>query len=143
MDYPIRLVIFIIGCVLVFGAVLFWISYSPIKRRLWKAKPADMFYKKIYKVVRNADFFLVNNLVFKSGDEVVCTVPHVIGGDKFLYLISEYYCDGCLEARGEDRSWICYFRDGTKSNISNLIYANQKMVGDFSLRLGFSQNMIK
>lgn len=143
MEYPVRLTIFIIALTLLLGAVLAWILYGPIKHYVWKLKPEDMFYKKVYKVVRNTDFYLVNNLTFKSGDEVVSVVPHVIGGNKFLYLISEYYCDGCLEARGDDRSWICYFRDGTKSNVSNPIYANKKLVSDFSLRLGFSKDMIK
>ncbi|MCQ2772528.1 MAG: hypothetical protein MJ238_04555 [Bacilli bacterium] len=143
MEYPVRLTIFVIACILVFGACLFWILYSPIKHFVWKKKPNDMFYKKVYKVVRNTDFYLVNNLKFKTGEGSFTIVPHVIGGNKYLYLITEYYYDGCLEARGDDRSWIYYPRDGKKQNVSNPIFANKKMLSDFIIRLGFSQSMVK
>lgn len=143
MDYSVKLTIYILSAITVFGLLVFWIVYSPIKHYLWSTKSKDMFYKKVYNVARNLDLYLVNGLDIKVGDEIHAHIDHLIGGDKYLYLITTYYYDGCLEARGDDRSWIYYAKNGTKSNVSNLIFANQKTVNAFSIRTGFPSNMIK
>ena len=142
MAYAVELSVFIVSAVVV-GAVFIYLFFGPaIKRFLYKRWTIQMYYKKIYKVALDEDFYLINSFSNKTADEDEFHIDHILIGDKFIYCIRDRYYPGARKAKEEDSSWIFYDRkhkDGVQ--IQNPLRINEIRVQMMSLMSGLNQKL--
>ncbi len=143
MTYEVRLTIYIVAAIITGGLLIAWLIYTPIKNWLWRHKTPEMFYKRVLRVANDFDFYLVNNIKVKSGTRPVGKIHHIIGGDKYLYLISECYFNGVIEARSDDKIWVFYSKDDKKQDFRNPIQVNNEIINAFCMSTNINKSFIK
>ena len=125
--------------ILVLGIYLFLIY-----PRFIKDNPKNYrlkYYKKIYSLVFNEDYYLINNFVFRIEDKLLCTIDHIIFGDKFIYLIFDYYYEGALTGKYNDKSLVLIDNKGKKYYTDNPILISTKVVEKLSLFTSIEKSM--
>ena len=61
----------------------------PIAKRHYTFKNfQNIYYKAIRKIADINDYYLINNLVIKNNNQLVCRIDHVLFGDKYIYVIN-------------------------------------------------------
>lgn len=114
--------LFIVVSVLFLLTVLFIILYPTIKKLYFKKHFLSVYGKQIYKLANKQDYYLINNLALKGDDEVSnVKIDHLLCGNKYIYVVSDSYFDGALDAKAKDRSWIYYQRKNRKEFIRRKI----------------------
>ncbi len=108
---PVAIAGLIIIAVIVVIMVLLFFFYKPIKRYFYKRKYKDFYGKKIYKIALYEDFYLINNFVFKHDDTKYSRIDHILFGNKFIYLINDYYFDGSLTGTPDNQSLVLIQND--------------------------------
>lgn len=101
-----------------------------------------MYYKKIYKVALDQDFYLINSFANKTAEEEEFHIDHILIGDKFIYCIRDRYYEGTIRAKENDPNWIYYSRkhkDGYL--IPNPLRMNEIRVQRMSLMSGLSRKL--
>ena len=101
---------------LVFAAICL---YFPISHA-YKAKHFQIhYYKKVYRVALDNDFFLINQYVFKIDNSKVASVDHILFGNKYIYVLSSKYYQGDLVGKYHDKSLIFISHKGKKCYTDN------------------------
>ncbi len=134
MPYEARLALFIVVASLLGILFFLWFFYKPIKRKIYSKRPNRLFYKKIRQIVLDHDYYLINEMGIKEGDYEV-KIDHLIGGDKFLYLIFDLYCEGGISLNPDDKKWIVYDKNG-KHYIDSPLDAAESILAKLSARSG-------
>lgn len=142
MSEQVKLVIFITAVCFVGLLFLLWFFYKPIKRFVWRHNISRMFYQKVMAVARNEDFYLVNNLSLSIGEEKSVKIDHILGGDKFIYVITDYYFDGALNVKPFDQTWVYFKRGAKKELIANPLFANRFATERLSIASGISSSFL-
>lgn len=96
MPHEVRLTLWIVSAVLVFAGLAFWIIYPRVKHRLSQENYKRFDYDVIARLVKNNDYYLINSFAFETGSTPL-VIDHLIGGDKYLYVVIDYYIPGTLE----------------------------------------------
>lgn len=91
------------------------ICYKPIMKAYTRKNFKNTYYKKIYKTTLYGDYFLINDFMFFHQDNKTTTVDHLMLGEKFIYVIKDYYFKGDLKGSGDDKSLIFVPNDENKS----------------------------
>ncbi len=138
MPFQVRLTIFIVGAALAGAAFLLWFLYRPLKRFLGRHNLSHVFFNGVMKVARNGDYYLLNDLNLKIGGEDYLKIDHVLGGDKFIYVITDEYYEGAINAKPGDNRWVYYKKGGTKCDIPNPLLYNKLAMDRLSLQSGIS-----
>ncbi len=133
MPKEIRLAIWIVLFVLVVLAFLFWIIYPIILKKWMRKHPKQAFYKKIIKIANYRDYYLINEFKVHPEDEYSPSVDHLLLGNKYIYLIYDYYFEGAVDASLEDDYWIYHKMDKTKVKITNPIKKSKKITEYFAV----------
>ena len=136
MNYWVRLTIFVVAAVLAAAVFLFVFLRGPLKRYAWRHHTVRMFYKKIHQVALDYDFYLINNLVLKVGDDDFVHIDHVLLGDKFIYVIKDRYYEGAVSAKENDPSWIYYGNFKEKKYFDNPMRINKIRLERLSISSG-------
>ena len=102
--------------VLVFVAILL---YFPISRSYYRKHFQIHYYKRIYRVALDNDFFLINQFVFKVDATKVANVDHLLFGNKYIYVLSSKYYHGDLVGKYHDKSLIFISHRGKKCYTDN------------------------
>ena len=93
--------------------------YFPISHA-YKAKHFQIhYYKKVYRVALDNDYFLINQYVFKIDNSKVASVDHILFGNKYVYVISSKYYQGDLVGKYHDKSLIFISHKGKKCYTDN------------------------
>ena len=93
--------------------------YFPISHA-YKAKHFQIhYYKKVYRVALDNDYFLINQYVFKIDNSKVASVDHILFGNKYVYVISSKYYQGDLVGKYHDKSLIFISHKGQKCYTDN------------------------
>ena len=66
----------------------------------------NIYGRKIYHIALDNDYYLINNVKLASHDDKIASINHLLFGDKYIYLISDYYYRGEVSAKESDLSWI-------------------------------------
>ena len=105
---PIVLLIFLFICIYIpaFGAY---------RRRHFQIH----FYKQVYRVALNNDYYLINQFVFKVDSSKNATVDHILFGSKYIYVIISKYYQGDLVGKYLDKSLIFISHKGKKCYTDN------------------------
>lgn len=129
-DFGTLFPLFIIVLSLLFLVVLFIIFYPLIKKSYFKKHFDNVYGRQIYKLSNKQDYYLINRLALESDDKVThVDIDHLLCGDKYIYVITDAYFDGALNAKANDRSWIYYERKNRKEyykrKIENQIFVSE------------------
>ncbi|HBE98934.1 MAG TPA: hypothetical protein DDW18_02725, partial [Firmicutes bacterium] len=82
MPYEVKITIFTLLALLVFGGILFWFLFPLVRKKLFSSRYKRFYYDYVNHVVKYNDFYLINNLAFDVGDAQTLNIDHLIGGDK-------------------------------------------------------------
>ena len=142
MPQEVRLTLFIVCAILVGLSFLLWFCYAPIKKIVWRKAHDKLFYRKVLKVARDGDFYLINNLPLQTGGSSSLVIDHIIGGDKFIFVITDRFYDGALNVKTNEPSWFYYRKGDKKIDIPNPLLANRFAVDRFSIASGINTSFM-
>lgn len=123
--------------------LLLTIIAIPVIAYVRKKKYRELSYYKIRDVVLNNDYYLINNFKFKIDDKTSYIVDHIIGGDKYFYIISDYYFgSGSLTGNINDQSLIYTNKKGKKKYTDNPITLNKKLLSKLANVTGIDPSLM-
>ena len=105
---PIILLIFLFICI-----------YIPASGAYRRKHFQVHFYKQVYRVALNNDYYLINQFVFKVDSSKNATVDHILFGSKYIYVIISKYYQGDLVGKYLDKSLIFISHKGKKCYTDN------------------------
>ena len=85
-------------------------------------------YKKVYKIARNKDFYLINNFTFTLDNVENLVVDHILFGDKYIYVIIDKFYEGSINGKQIDNSCVLIGKNGDKNYIDNPLIMAKKML---------------
>lgn len=133
-DFGTLFPLFLIVATLLVLTILFIILYPLIKKAYIKKHYLNYYGRQIYKLSNKEDFYLINELSLESDDKVTkVNIDHLLAGDKYIYVITDAYFDGALEAKASDRSWIYYERKNRKEYYKRRI-DNQILISEGKMK---------
>ncbi len=112
------------------------------RRRLMKMNFKLYYYKKIYKIVMDKDYYLINDFLFKIDDSHVGRIDHIIFADKYIFVINDFYYHGNITGKEDDKSIIVLDKNGKKYYDDNPLILNRKLISKLSLITGINQSLI-
>lgn len=130
---PQGFVIFVASVVLIAVLAIFLFAFPFIKRHYTFKNFQKIYYKKIRQIADINDYYLINNLVIKNNNQLVCRIDHVLFGDKYIYVIKDRFYRGAVSGNKEDNTWIFYSNDGKKFEMENPMQVNEKRLEKLSL----------
>ena len=119
MPYEVKLTIFILLAIFVFGGILFGFLFPLIRKKLFSSRYKRFYYDYVNHVVKYNDFYLINNLAFDILETQTLSIDHLIGGDKYIYVIIDYYVDGGIKIDPLQPISYVYKKDDKKFEIAN------------------------
>lgn len=141
MAFEVRATIFIVAAIIVGAALLLWFFYKPVKRFIFRNSPNEGFYQKIIKIVRNGDYYLINNFEVEIEKGKIMKIDHIIGGNKYIYIITDRYFDGTIVGEAVDDWWL-YFTKGRKDAVVKTEIVNPLMeTKNMIVRLGIQRSL--
>jgi|LAHS01.1.fsa_nt_gb hypothetical protein len=142
MSEEVKLCIFIVAAVFAASGLGLWFFYIPIKRFFWRHNRSRMFYNRVMKVARNGDYYLLNKLNLSVGEHDYVTIDHLLGGDKFIYVITDCYYEGALTVKPSDPTWVHYKSEDKKETVSNPLRENYFAVQRLSMVSGINASFL-
>lgn len=136
-----KVAVFSVLAVLVFSLLLFWLFKEPVTKALYRKNAPRMFYRKLFPLVRNDDYYLVNSFKMTEGGKDYVFFDHIIGGDKYLFALIDRYYEGAVVGKLNDEMWVQYLKDG-KRNVLNPLYESQCLISRLVLATGIDSSFI-
>ena len=93
--------------------------YFPISHAYNRKHFQIHYYKRVYKVALENDYFLINQFVFKIDSNKLANVDHILFGNKYIYVLSSKYYQGDLVGKYPDKSLIFISHRGKKCYTDN------------------------
>ena len=134
--------IYIIAVSVVASLIIFLLFFIPLRRRSIKKKYVEHYYKEIYKIALDRDYYLINNFAFKVDDSSLLRINHILFGDKYVYLINDYHFDGDIAGKAFDKSLICFSKKGKKYYIDNPIVRSKFLLDRLCIMTGLDPNIM-
>lgn len=128
---PVILAIFLFVCIYVPLSILY-------KRKNFQIH----FYKKVYRVALDNDFYLINQFLFKVDTNRYAKVDHILFGDKFIYVIASKYYEGDLVGKYSDSSLIFVSHKGKKAYTDNPLFSIKNLTTKLSSCTGIDASMM-
>lgn len=140
---PLLLTLFIVVAVLLVFVILTIIFYPKIKRAKLKKNFVSVYGKKVYQYALHNDLYLINQLELRNNDNTILKIDHLLFGTKYIYLISDYYLPGVIEAKEKDRSFIYTSseKDAKKVYIDNPLISNKQLVRKVANNIGLNESL--
>lgn len=135
-------IIYIVVAALVVSAGIFFAIYIPTMKKKQKSEFKYFYYKSIYKVAMDNDYYLINNFLFKIDDSYVGRIDHILFANKYIYIINDSYFDGDIDGKENDKSIILINRAGKKNYSDNPLLANQKLLKRLSIITGIDATLM-
>lgn len=135
--------LFISLAVLLVLVVLFIIFYPKFYKAKLKKDFVSIYGKKVYRYALHNDLYLINQLELKGNDDQIIKVDHLLFANKYIYVISDYYLPGSIEAKENDQSFIykSYEKDSEKIYIDNLLIKGRELTNKVAFNLGLKENL--
>lgn len=125
--------------ILIAGVLL----YKPILRRIEKTKYKDIYGSKIYKVTLYGDYFLLNDFLFAYEDNKFAKIDHIMCGEKYFYIINDFYYKGSVVGNENDKSLILIQGDSAKRcYIDNPIHYSKLLIKRLSMITNIDESMM-
>ena len=133
---------FIIIVPIVVLIIAFFAIYFPLRNKKMKTDYKYFYYKRIYRLAMDKDYYLINNFLFRIDDAHVGRIDHILFGDKYIYIINDIYYDGDIDGKEDDPSIILINRNGKKNYEDNPILNNRKIANKLSLITGINPTLM-
>lgn len=127
----------VVGLVLIFCAIFF-----PIRHHYIRKKFHEYYYKKIYRVAFNQDYYLINDFLFRIDDSTVMGIDHILFADRYIFIINDYFYDGDLLGNADDKSLIFVNKKGNKQYTDNPFITSEKIVSRLSMITGIDSSLM-
>ena len=119
--------------ILTLFVIIFLIVYPFAKRRYQFKNFKKIYSKKIRAIAEINDYYLINNLILRNNEQVICQIDHCLFGEKFIYVIKDRYYRGAIKGDKEDNIWIFYDKKGKTFEMENPMKVNELRVEKLSL----------
>ena len=133
---------FLIIVPIVVIAIIALAIYIPLHNKKVKSDYRYFYYKRIYKVAMDNDYYLINDFLFKIDKSHVGKIDHILFADKYIYLISDCYYEGNIDGKERDTSFIMITQDGKKTYVNNPLLDNRKLIDRLCLITGLDQSLM-
>ena len=100
------------------------------------------FYKRVYRVALDNDYYLINQFVFKVDSSRYATVDHILFGNKYIYAIISKYYQGDLIGKYTDKSLIFISHKGKKCYTDNPYNESKTMTSKLSSSTGIDASLM-
>ena len=128
---------FVIIVPIVLAVFVGFCLYVPIVGAYRRKNFQIHFYKQVYRVALDNDYYLINQFVFKIDSSKNATVDHILFGDKYIYVILSKYYQGDLIGKYLDKSLIFISHKGKKCYTDNPYNESKNMTSKLSFFLFF------
>lgn len=109
------------------------------KKLLQKFALLRYFYPVIRKTAVYYDYYLINQLEISVTASDSIFIDHLIFGDKYIYLVSDFVFKGTLSGKSQDSKWILKTNKGEEIIVDSPFYKNRELVKKLSLRTALDQ----
>lgn len=134
--------VFIIVISILLIAVLVFVFLFLIKKKKSKAKFKDSYYSKINEIVQNNDYLLINQFPIKSSENDKIIIDHILCGNKFIYLICDFYYEGDITGNAKDESLILIDEKDNKKYIDNPLMISKNYLTRFAIVSGLDPSLL-
>ena len=126
--------------VLVILSIIFLPSFL---RKYYRKNYVEIYGKKIYRYALHNDLYLINVLELKGNDDQLIKIDHLLFGNKYIYIIKDFYMPGNIEAKENDPSFIytTLGKNPKKYYIDNFLFKNDELAKKVSSNLGLSRSL--
>ena len=107
--------------------------YFIVRHKRMKNDFKMFYYKRIYKLAMDKDYYLINNFLFKIDDSHVGRIDHILFAEKYIYIMNDFYFDGDITGKENDKSIILIDKMGKKSYYDHPITLNKLMVSRLAM----------
>lgn len=142
LDLTTPQLIFVIVAPIVVLLLLFVIIYFPSKKSYVKKHYKEIYYKKIYSIVEKEDYLLINDFSFKIDSINTLHIDHILFGNKYIYIINDYYFSGNISGKVEDESFVLLTKRGEKKYYENVIKTNKFITSRLSAATGVDSSFL-
>ena len=118
------------------------VLYFPISASYRRKRFQIRFYKRVYKVALESDYYLINQFYFKVDSNKLAKVDHVLFGEKYIYVILSKYYEGDLVGKSTDKSLIFISHKGKKCYTDNPIIQSKSLTSKLSSSTGLDASML-
>lgn len=108
----------------------------PIRKLVIRKKYVQHYYREVYKIAQQNDYYLINDFVFRIDDASSLTIDHVLFAEKYIYLINDFYFDGDIAGKAEDKSLVCLSKKDKKHYVDNPFLFNKHVVSRLCMMTG-------
>ena len=126
-------IIYIAVVAFILVLVVLFILLFPVRRAIIKKKFKEHYYRQIFKIAQNNDYYLINNFTFRVDDSSNIVIDHILFGEKYVYLISDFYFDGDIAGKAFDKSLVLLSNKGSKYYVDNPILKSQFLLSRLNM----------
>ena len=138
---PLNIILITSAAILGLG-MIFLLIFIPC-RKMWIKKHFEQHaFKKIYSIAFDNDYYLINNFTLKDDNSLNRLIDHILFGEKYIYIINDYFYEGHISGKGEDKSLIHLSKSGNKKYIDNPFIYTDKLINRLSLLTGIDRSMM-
>ena len=133
-----------VGLVILLAIVVLLIIFYPkIKRARYKKDHVSIYGKRVYKYALHNDLYLINKLALKGNDDQLLKIDHLLFGTKYIYVISDFYLPGNIEAKENDRSFVYtpLEKNAKKVYIDNVFISGAELTKKVASNLGLNPSL--
>lgn len=134
------LFIVIVPIIVVVG--IFLLIKFPISRLYQKLNFNKYVYHKIYSIVQNNDYYLINNYKFSIDETHKILIDHIIFAEKYIFVCVDRYIEGNLAGNDGNASLILLSKNGDKRYVDNPYLSLCKLLRQLSSVTGISTEMM-
>ena len=94
----------------------------------------------MYRLAMNKDYYLINKLVLNSHDSQQLVIDHLMFGNKYIYLIHDFYCEASLYGKDCDNSLLVRSKKGN-SYVENPLDVAKQQLKELSVLINFDESL--
>ena len=132
--------IIVVPIVVIVG--LFLLLRFPITHLYQRVNFNKYVYHRIYRIVLNNDYYLINNYVFSIDEVHKVRIDHIIFAEKYIYICQDRYTEGNLMGNDTNASLILLSRNGDKVYVDNPFLSLSQTIRQLSSATGLPTEMM-
>ncbi len=133
---------FVVVAAVVVVVSIFCAIFFPTRHFFIKKKFQKYYYKKIYQIAFNQDYYLINDFLFRIDDSTVMGIDHILFADRYIFIINDYYYEGDLLGNADDKSLIFVDKKGKKQYTDNPFVNSEKIISRLSMITGIDSSLM-
>lgn len=132
--------IIVVPVVVIVG--LFLLFRFPLAHLYQRLNFNSYVYHRIYRIVLNNDYYLINNYIFSIDEVHKVRIDHIIFAEKYIYVCLDRYIEGNLMGSDTNASLILLSRNGDKNYVDNPFNALSLTLRQLSSATGLPTEMM-